>query len=119
MGPSPLCVIDRRHRRCFLITAQPRMLLPTTGIVSEKQLGVFTTSGRQPDSGNKAAPHGHPSLMIVTSIQPEPCKKEQGDLINRLSILSKLNYARLHGYEFQLYTHVRRLSHAFWGLLVR
>ena len=71
-------------------------------LVPPRQIGAFTVN----EKGWKAANPPHGGLIVTTSIHPDPCKKPHGDRVNQLSVLNKLDYVKLHGYEFHLVTHV-------------
>jgi xyloglucan 6-xylosyltransferase len=42
------------------------------------------------------------SVLIVSAIQPTPCRSDKGDHFNLLATKNKQDYARLHGYDFYL-----------------
>ncbi len=75
---------------------------PRAALVPPRQIGAFTVN----EKGWKAANPPHGGLIVTTSIHPDPCKKPHGDRVNQLSVLNKLDYVKLHGYEFHLVTHV-------------
>ena len=75
---------------------------PRAALVPPLQIGAFTVN----EKGWKAANPPHGGLIVTTSIHPDPCKKPHGDRVNQLSVLNKLDYVKLHGYEFHLVTHV-------------
>ncbi|KAI3638494.1 hypothetical protein MIR68_002992 [Amoeboaphelidium protococcarum] len=45
-------------------------------------------------------------MLIVTGIAPKPCKLHEGDFLTMLSIKNKQDYARMHGYDFYMSTHL-------------
>ena len=71
-------------------------------MVPPRQIGAFTVN----EKGWKAANPAHGGLIVTTSIHPDPCKKPHGDYVNQLSVMNKLDYVKLHGYEFHLATRV-------------
>lgn len=71
-------------------------------IVPEEQVGQYTLNRL----GDKVMRKPKQNVIITTSLWPKPCNKEGGDHVNRLSILNKIDYARVHGYEFHLSTHI-------------
>jgi len=71
-------------------------------VVPPLQIGAFTVN----EKGWKAANPAHGGLIVTTSIHPDPCKKPHGDYVNQLSVMNKLDYVKLHGYEFHLATRV-------------
>jgi len=71
-------------------------------VVPPLQIGAFTVN----EKGWKAANPPHGGLIVTTSIHPDPCKKPHGDYVNQLSVMNKLDYVKLHGYEFHLATRV-------------
>lgn len=68
-------------------------------IVPEEQLGWYTLN----KVGHKILAKPRQNLVITTSLWPKPCAKPSGDHINMVSILNKIDYARIHGYEFHVY----------------
>ena len=45
---------------------------------------------------------GMPNVVIVTAIPADPCQFPTADLINKLSVINKQDYARLHGFELHV-----------------
>ena len=43
-----------------------------------------------------------PNMGIVTAIPADPCQFPTADLINKLSVVNKQDYARLHGFELHV-----------------
>ena len=41
-------------------------------------------------------------MVIVTAIPADPCQFPTADLINKLSVANKQDYARLHGFELHV-----------------
>ena len=76
--------------------------VPSAALVPPRQIGAFTVN----EKGWKAVNPPHGGLIVTTSIHPDPCRKPHGDRVNQLSVLNKLDYVKLHGYEFHLVTHV-------------
>ena len=49
-----------------------------------------------------AASAQHLNVVIITAIPADPCQFPTADLINKLSVLNKQDYAHMHGFELHL-----------------
>ncbi len=47
-------------------------------------------------------PPEEPNVVIVTAIPADPCQFPIADLINKLSVVNKQDYAHLHGFELHV-----------------
>ena len=47
-------------------------------------------------------PPSKPNLVIMTAIPSDPCQFPIGDLINKLSVVNKQDYAHLHSFELHI-----------------
>ena len=47
-------------------------------------------------------PPEQPNVVIITAIPPDPCQFPIADLINKLSVVNKQDYAHRHGFELHV-----------------
>ena len=58
--------------------------------------------GDDDSDGSKVELPPHPNVIIITAIPADPCQFPTADLINKLSVVNKQDYAHMHGFELHL-----------------